>query len=119
MRSTFCPECGLHAPCTTCGKPRLAVVEPPVFVPHAGSPEVTTLVTMTPDQIGNVIREAVAMGQEASRAEVYRLRALIKDAEWDARRGRDDDACCPWCQTYDNESHLDICPAFTPEGNVR
>lgn len=58
------------------------------------------------------------------RAEVARLRALIKAAEW-ADDYRDLSAC-PWCQASretggvkPNSTHAADCPAFTPEGEVR
>lgn len=51
------------------------------------------------------------------RAEVARLRALVKDAERV-------DGYCPWCGCHPNYSgvdidHADDCPAFTPEGVVK
>ena len=60
------------------------------------------------------------------RAEVARLRALIKAAEWEGQQGRDADDACPWCGirretggTEPNSTHANDCPAFTPEGEVR
>lgn len=50
------------------------------------------------------------------RAEVVRLRGLIKEAEMQSEGGHWDEAVCPWCR---ESSHTATCRAFTPEGEVR
>lgn len=53
-------------------------------------------------------------------AEVRRLKALVKKAEWSA--GLEfgmTDAGCPWCESEQGEPHCDECPMFTPTGDVR
>lgn len=56
-----------------------------------------------------------------------RLRALIKDAEFEGCVGRDSDTACPWCGEEPAQSrgaddrridHVD-CPAFSAPGVVR
>jgi hypothetical protein len=53
------------------------------------------------------------------RAELERLRAIIKTAEW--ADGTHDVDGCPWCagSRDDGSVHTPRCPAFTPEGEVR
>jgi hypothetical protein len=49
------------------------------------------------------------------KAELQRLRSLIKQAE---RAGGDlASGLCPWCRSW--VQHSVACPAFTPEGEVR
>lgn len=66
------------------------------------------------DMLHDVVPELVA--------EVRRLAALIKDAEWCGPGERV--YSCPWCDTNyrpdeDRQPHRDWCPAFTPDGSVR
>lgn len=49
-----------------------------------------------------------------------RLRALIKDAEWQG--DVQEEMACPWCHAErddDQRKHAADCPAFTVEGLVR
>lgn len=53
------------------------------------------------------------------KAELDRLRALIKQVEYANKANGS--AFCPWCGAEDEEGaarHTD-CPAFTPDGQVR
>lgn len=53
-------------------------------------------------------------------ADLDRLRALVKAAEWE---GGADDRECPWCEQTGSERwpspHFGSCPAFTADGVVR
>lgn len=78
------------------------------------------------DKTRDALAEAVA-GWKAERVEVARLKALIKEVEWE----RADDphfASCPWgCSAKlidcdldaSPRQHDDDCPAFHPDGTVR
>lgn len=56
------------------------------------------------------------------KAEIARLRGLVKDAEWlgwsAVVRVDRTDTCCPWCGALKGEKHVE-CAAFTPDGVVR
>jgi hypothetical protein len=61
-------------------------------------------------------------------AEVRRLRALIKDAEWFSGVGEyDSEYGCPWCKSdgfykfgkLGHGKHAPECPAFHEDGSVR
>lgn len=52
-------------------------------------------------------------------AEVDRLRALVKEAEFKAEGGHWDEAVCPWCDANSFRKHTPQCPAFTENGDVR
>ncbi len=54
-------------------------------------------------------------------AEIRRLMAVVKQAEWAGGYGYECEPVCPWCDANktDKEPHDDTCPAFTPGGEVR
>lgn len=71
------------------------------------------------------------MTEQGLLAEVRRLRALIKQAEWLGGGYEDDqgdvevsEGFCPWCgaQGYDDDwsagDHKPTCPAFPPSGET-
>lgn len=79
---------------------------------------------MTADLLDKVeagLAEAVESWAK-ERAEVVRLRALIKSSEWVSSCCYDQ--FCPWCgdpQSYEQKSagHKPDCPAFNTDGTVR
>jgi hypothetical protein len=57
-------------------------------------------------------------------AEVERLRSLLKAVEWEGSCMSE--AACPFCREYrynagctEISKHMETCPAFTPEGEVK
>lgn len=69
--------------------------------------------------------EALASEIERLEQDNARLRALIKEAEWNGIGGERGMECnvCPWCDedAFTKHRHDDTyqCPAFTPEGEVK
>lgn len=49
------------------------------------------------------------------------MRQAIKRVEWSGVDGRDGDACCPWCRSWEicERKHDDKCDAFEPDGTVK
>ena len=63
-------------------------------------------------KVSESIDSAVAKERDALRAEVERLRGLIRDARWSG--GGDVTGICPWCEVskFQNGDHADDCPVL-------
>ena len=72
------------------------------------------------EEDGRFVAEARTLLPEAL-AEIARLRALVKEAEWaDRDHWEPPDGFCPWCSAAASDrDHAADCPAFHPNGEVR
>ena len=52
-------------------------------------------------------------------AEVRRLKALVKDAEWAGEHSHGDGPVCPWCRSFERSGHFTECRAFAMAGVPR